>query len=138
MLEGAGEFRVIPQPGEARAAQLRIDRQQVFERLPLGVGQTLRQGLERLLAGAHPRRQSDPLQHRRGGDEHVARPQMREHRLHDRLAAIGGPGGVRAHLQAGAPVGQPEAAQAKKLLQLDRVLPAGLIPERVVGKGGWG
>ena len=24
------------------------------------------------------------------------------------------------------------------LLQLDRVLPAGLIPERVVGKGGWG
>lgn len=63
---------------------------------------------------------------------------MGEHCLDDRLAAIRDPCGVRAQLQAGPPVGQPEAAKAQELLQLDGVLSPCLIPERVVGKDGWG
>ena len=61
-------------------------------------------------------------------------PQMGEHRPHDRLAAVRGPGRIGADLQAGAPVGQPEAAQAQAALQFDRMLPAGLVPVRVVGE----
>jgi hypothetical protein len=73
-----------------------------------------------------------------GRDEHVGSTQMGEHCLDNRLAAIGYPCRVRAQLQAGAPIGQPEAAKAQEILQLDGVLSPGLIPERVVGKGGCG
>jgi len=45
---------------------------------------------------------------------------------------------ARAHLKAGTPIGQPETSKVQMLLQLDGVLPPGLIAERVVGKGGWG
>ena len=135
---GCWRLRIIPQPGEARAVHLRIDRQQAFECVALGVGQIIRQGLKGLPSSAHPSRQSDPLQHGRCGQKHIGSPQMGEHCQDDRLAAIGGPRSVRAHLQAGPPVGQPEVPQAEMLLQLDRVLPAGLIPECVVGKCGWG
>jgi hypothetical protein len=92
----------------------------------------------RVPSSAQSSRQSDPLQHGRCGQKHIGSPQMGEHCQDDRLTAIGGPRGVRAHLQAGPPVGQPEVPQAEMLLQLDRVLPAGLIPECVVGKCGWG
>ena len=63
---------------------------------------------------------------------------MGEHCPNDRLAAISGPCRVGAHLKAGAPIGQPEAPKMQMLLQFDGVLPPGLIPERVVGKGGRG
>ena len=68
--------------------------------------------------------------------KHIWQSGMSEHRQDDWLTAIGGPRGVRAHLQEGPPVGQPEVPQAEMLLQLDRVLPAGLIAECVVGKRG--
>jgi hypothetical protein len=58
---------------------------------------------------------------------------MREHCQDDRLAVIGGPCSVRTCQQAGPPISQPEVPQPEMLLQLDRVLPAGLIPERIVG-----
>lgn len=61
---------------------------------------------------------------------------MGEHRLDDRLTAVRGPCRVGAHLQAAAPIGQPEAAKVEAALQLDGVLPPSLIPERVLGKGG--
>jgi hypothetical protein len=63
---------------------------------------------------------------------------MGEHCPNDRLPAVRGPCRVRAHLKTSAAIGQPEGAKAQALLQLDGVLPPGLIPERVVGKGGWG
>ena len=59
---------------------------------------------------------------------------MREHGLHDRLAAVSRPGGVGADLQAGAPVRQAEAAQTQALLQFEQMLPAGLGSMRVVAK----
>jgi hypothetical protein len=81
-------------------------------------------------------REPDSLQHRHGRDEHIVGPQVREHRLHDRLAAIGCPSDVGAHLQAGAPVGQPEAAQKQQLLQFHGMLPSRLVPQGIVGEGG--
>ena len=102
--------------------------------MPLGVGQTIHQGLKGILASAYPSRQSDPLQHCRGGNEHIGRPQMCKHCLDDRFAVIGGPRSVRAHLQAGPPIDLPEVPQPEMQLQFDRVLPTGLIPERIVGK----
>jgi hypothetical protein len=87
------------------------------------------------LAGAHPRRKPDPFQHRCGRHEHALRPQIREHGLQDRLAAISRPRGIGADLQTGAPVRQAEAAQAKQVLQLDRMLPSRLVAQRVISKG---
>ena len=89
-----------------------------------------RQELEGPLTGAHQRGKSDPLQHRGGGEEHVRGPQMGEHRRNDRLAAIGRPGGIRAHLEAGAPIGQPETAEMQALLQFEQMLAAGLVSAR--------
>ena len=131
---GRGRLRIIPQPGEAGAAQFRIDREQPRECIPLRIGQPGRERLEGLLSRAGPRGQPDPLQHRRRGKQNAVRPQMGEHRLDDGLAAIRGPGRVRADPKAGAPVGQPETPQAQISLQLDRMLAAGLIPLRVVGE----
>ena len=59
---------------------------------------------------------------------------MGEHCPNDRLAAVRGPCRVRAHLKAGTPIGQPETSKMQMLLQLDGVLPPGLIAERVVGE----
>ena len=131
---GRRQFRIIPQPGETRAAHFWIDPQQSRERIPGGVGQTIRQGLESLLAGARPSRQPYPFQYSRRGDEHIGAAQMVEHCLDDRFAAISGPRGIGAHPQAGTPIRQPETPKAQMFLQFDRMLPAGLIPERVGGE----
>jgi hypothetical protein len=128
---GCRRLRIIPQPGEARATHLRIDRQQAFECMPLGVGQTIRQGLKGLPASAYPSRQSNPLQHCCGWEKHVGRPQMRKHCLDYRLAAIGGPRGVGAHLQAGPPIGQAEAPKAQELL-----IPIWLATNESIDAGG--
>ena len=56
--------------------------------------------------------------------------------MHDRFAAVGGPGGIGTHTQAIAPVAQPEAAQAEESLELDGVLAAGLVAPCVVGERG--
>ncbi len=132
-----GRLRIIPQPGKAGAAQFGIDRQKLLKCVPLGGGQTVRQDFENLLPGARPCRQPDPFQHRHRGKKHVVRPQMGDHRLDDRLAAVGSPGGIRTCLQAGAPIGEPEAPKSQIFLKLDRVLPAGLIPKRVVTEYCW-
>jgi hypothetical protein len=129
-------FRVSPQPRESGASQCGIEGQQSFERLLRRVAQTLRYDLEGPFASSHPCGEPDSLQHRRGRDEHIVGPQMREHRLHDRLTAIGCPSGVGAHLQTGAPVGQPEAAQGQQLLQFDGMLPSRLVAQGVLGEDG--
>ena len=135
---GGGRLRVIPQPGETGAAEIGIDHQQLFECFPLGGGQAVRQGFENLLPGTRPPGQPDPLQHRYRGEEHVVCPQMGDHRPDDRLPAVGGPGCIRARPQAGAPIGEPEAAKLQIPLKLDRMFPARLVPERVVTElGRW-
>jgi hypothetical protein len=63
---------------------------------------------------------------------------MGEHCSNDRLTAVRRPCRVCAHLKTSAPIGQPETSKAQTVLQLDGVLPSGLIAERVIGKGGWG
>jgi hypothetical protein len=50
---------------------------------------------------------------------------VREHGLHDRLAAVSRPGGVGADVQAGAPIRQAEAAQTQVLLQFEQMLSVG-------------
>ena len=45
---------------------------------------------------------------------------------------------VSVPAEAAPPAGQLKVPQAEILLPLDRMLPAGLIPECVVGKYGWG
>jgi hypothetical protein len=105
--------------------------------MPLGVGQTIRQGLKGLPASAYPSRQSNPLQHCCGWEKHVGRPQMRKHCLDYRLAAIGGPRGVGAHLQAGPPIGQAEAPKAQELLKFKQMLPTGLGPMGIVAEQEW-
>jgi hypothetical protein len=62
---------------------------------------------------------------------------MREHRLHDRFAAVGRPGGIGADLQAGTPVGQAEAPQTQNSLQFQQVLPASLRPLGVFHENLW-
>ena len=62
---GCGRFRIIPQPGEAGAAQLGIDREQPRERIPLRIGQPGREHLEGLLSRADLRGQPNSLQDRR-------------------------------------------------------------------------
>jgi hypothetical protein len=69
----------------------RVDREQGVESLPLSLRQTVRQSLERSLAGAQAGCQSDSLQHRRSGDEHIGGAQMGEHCPHDRLTAVRDP-----------------------------------------------
>ena len=64
-VRGRGRLRVVPQPGEARPAQVRIDRQQSRQRVPLGVGHPGRECLEGFLSCPGPGGQPDPLQHRR-------------------------------------------------------------------------
>ena len=135
---GCRRLRIIPQPCKAGAAQFRVDREQSVKCRSLSLGQAICQSLEHALASAHAGCQSDPFQHRRGRNEHVGGAQMGEHCPNDRLAAVRGPCRVRAHLEAGTPIGQPETSKVQMHLQLDGVLPAGLIAERVVGKGGWG
>ena len=132
---GRRRFRVIPQPRESGATQRGIEGQEPFERLPRCVAQTLRHDLEGPFASAHTCGEPDSLQHRHGRDEHIVGPQMREHRPYDRLTAIGSPSGVGAHRQAGAPVGQPEAAQEQQLLQFGGMLPSRLVPQGVPGEG---
>jgi hypothetical protein len=56
---------------------------------------------------------------------------MGDYRLDDRFPAVGGPGGIRARLQAGAPIREPEAAEAQKLLKFDHMLAAGFRPTSV-------
>ena len=129
-------LRVVTQPGEAGAMHFRVQGEQGFERDPLGLGQAVGESLEHLLAGTAARGQPDALQHRRGGNEHVGRPQIGQHCPNDRLTAVRGPRRFGAYLQAGTPISQPEAAKAKAPLQFDCVFPAGLIPVRVVGEGG--
>ena len=100
------------------------------------IGQTFRQDLEHPFAGARTRGQPDPLEHRRNGDKHSLGPQMRKHRLHNRLAAIGRPSGIGADLRAGTPVSQAEAAQAQQLLQFDGMFASCLVAQRIISKGG--
>jgi hypothetical protein len=135
---GCRRLRIIPQPCKAGTAQFWVDREQSVECRSLSLGQPIGESLEHPRARAHAGCQSDSFQHRCGGDEHVAGAQMGEHCPNDRLAAVRGPCRVRAHLKAGAPIGQPETSKVQMLLQLDGVLPPGLSAERVVGKGGWG
>jgi hypothetical protein len=59
---------------------------------------------------------------------------MGDHRLDDRLAAIGGPGGIRARLQAGSPIREPEGSEAQKLLKLGHMLAAGFRPAGVLAE----
>ena len=82
--------------------------------VPLGGGQTVRQGIEDFLPGACPRRQANPFQYRHRRKEHVVRPQMGNHRLDDRLAAVCGPGGIRASFQTGTPISKAEALVSAK------------------------
>ncbi len=131
---GRRRFRIIPQPRESGAAHFWIDLQQLIERIPDGVHQAIRQGLERLLSSPRPGRQSDPLQHSRGGEQHIRAAQMVEYRLDDRFAAIGRPRSVRAHPQAGAPIGQPETPKGQTFLEFDQMLTARLAPTSVVTK----
>jgi hypothetical protein len=86
---------------------------------------------------AHPRGKPDPLQHRGGRDKSTLGAQMCEHRLYDPFATVSRPGSIRAHLQAGTPVRQSEAAQVQALLQLDQVFPARLSPVRVIAEQLW-
>jgi hypothetical protein len=62
---GRGRLRIIPQPGEAGAAQLGIDREQAHERISLRIGQPGRERLEGLLSRPCTGGQPDSLQHRR-------------------------------------------------------------------------
>jgi hypothetical protein len=100
----------------------------------LGVGEPVHQGLECPLARTGPRSEPDPLQHRGVRYQHGPDPQVGQHGLHDWLAAVGGPSGIGTDPQAGAPVAQPEAAQAQDRLQLGGVLAAGLVAPRIVGE----
>jgi hypothetical protein len=127
-------FGIPSQPGKAGPPQSRIEGQQIFERLSRCIGQPLGQGLKRSLASAHARGEPNSFQHRRGRDKDALGPQVREHCLHDRLAAVSRPGGVGADLQASAPVRQMEAAQVQVLLQFEQMLPPSLGPMRVVFK----
>jgi hypothetical protein len=108
-----GRFRIISQPCEAGAAQLGIDREQPHERIPLRIGQPGRERLEGLLSRASTGSQPDSLQHRRRGKQDAVRPQMGEHRLDDRFAAIRGPCRVRADPKTGPPVGETEAPEVQ-------------------------
>jgi hypothetical protein len=108
---GCRRLRIIPQPGKAGAAQFGVNRQQLLECSPLGGGQTVRQGIKDFLPGACPRRQANPFQYRHRRKEHVVRPQMGNHRLDDRLAAVCGPGGIRASFQTGTPISKAEGAE---------------------------
>jgi hypothetical protein len=133
---GCGRLRIIPQPSESGAAQLRIDRQQARECIPLGFGQSGRERVEGFLSRANPCGQSNSFQHPGRGKQDAIRPEMVEHRLDDGFAAIRGPCRVRPYSETGPPVGQCETSQAQVSLQLDRMFAAGLIPLRVIGEGG--
>ena len=110
---GRGRLRIIPQPGEAGAAQLRIDREQPRERIPLRIGQSVRESLEGFLARPCTGCQANSLQHRCCWKQDAVRPQMGEHRLDDGLAAIRGPCRVRADPETGAPFGETEAPETQ-------------------------
>jgi hypothetical protein len=110
---GRGRLRVIPQPGEAGAAQLGIDREQPRERIALRIGQPNRERLKGLLSRPCTSGQSDSLQHRCRRKQDAVRPQMGKHRLDDGFAAIRGPCRVRADPKTGPPVGETEAPETQ-------------------------
>jgi hypothetical protein len=107
----------------------------IFERLSDCIGQPLDQSLKRPPASAHARGEPDSFEHRRGRDEYVLAPQVREHCLHDGLAAVSCPGSVGTDLQASAPVPEAETAQTKCLLQFDGMFPSCLVAQRIIRKG---
>ena len=106
------QFRVAPQPGEGRPAQVVVKDQQSIERIGFGFGQRLGQCHERALAGPRSRGKADALQNRSIRDEHVCRPQLLEHCSDDRLAAIRAPGGLGSYLDGRAPIGQAKTSKA--------------------------
>ena len=85
-------------------------------------------GLASPEAGAYSRtstrRQPDPLQHRRRGNQNACRPKVGEHRQNDGLAAIRGPRRIRTNPKAGPPVVEAKTAKPHKLLQLEQMLAA--------------
>jgi len=129
-----GRLRRIAQPRKPRPAHVRVVDQQPVDPRAAGIGQAGRQGLERSRAGAYLRDQADPLQHGRGRNEHARRAQRFEHRAHDRLAAVRGPGRIGTEPDADAPIGKAEAAQAESGLQFRRMLAPGLVPRRIVSE----
>ena len=131
-----GRFRGVTQPGEPGTPDSRVGHKQAVERALLGLGHPVAEDLERALARPRPGGEADPLQHRGIRHQHAAGTEVGQHGLHDRLAAVGGPGGVGTHPQAIAPVAQPEAAQAEEGLELDGVFAASLVAPRVVGERG--
>ena len=131
---GRRQLRIIPQPGEAGAAQLGIDCKQSHERIALRIGQPCCECIEGLFSRACTRSQPDSLQHRRRRKQDAVGSQMGEHRLDDGFAAIRGPSRICADPETDAPVGQSETAQGQVSLQFDRMFAARLIPLRVVGE----
>ena len=109
-----GRFRGVPQPGEPGAPDGRVGHEQAVERGLLGLGHLVGQDLKRPLSRPRPGGEADPFQHRGVRHQHAAGVKMGQHGMHDRLAAVGGPGGIGTHPQAIAPVAQPEAAQPRR------------------------
>jgi hypothetical protein len=131
-----GRFRAVPQPGKSRPAERGVVGQQSEQGLSVNLREPGGKRLEAPAPGAHTRMEADTLQHMGARKRGVRAPQMVQHGPHDRLAAIRGPGRLRADLQAPAPGWQAEALEPKQGLQFGRMLPARLVARRVCREGG--
>ena len=127
-------FRVAPQPGEWRPTQIAVKDQQSVERIGFGFRQRLGQRHERALASQRSRGKADPLQNRIVRDDHVCSPQLLEHCLDDRLAAVRAPGGFGSHVDGRAPIGQAEISKAQQRLKFDGMFTTGLVAARIVAE----
>ena len=132
-VRGRGRLRIVPQPGEAGPAQVRIDGQQPRKRVPLRIGQPGRERLEglppRACTGCRPIRSSTAAV---GSRTPFAR------RWASIAWTIGSPRSV-AHAASAPTRRQARQSARPKLrrpgtLQLKQMLAAGLIPACVVGE----